>query len=50
MAKFIKENNYVEIKTLEGIEKFCLGEILIEGINSEFYPTKEENFNKVYKI
>ncbi len=50
LAKFIKENNYVEIKTLEGIEKFCLGEILIEGINSEFYPTKEENFNKVYKI
>ena len=29
---------------------FCIGEVLIEGIQGEFYPTKEENFNKVYKI
>ena len=25
---------------------FCIGEVLIEGIQGEFYPTKEENLTK----
>lgn len=46
----IKMNNYIEVDTLEGIEKLYISEILIKGIAGEFYPVKRENFDKVYDI
>lgn len=46
----IKANEYIEIVTLEGIEKLYVSEILIKGIKGEFYPVKRVNFDKVYDI
>lgn len=46
----IKMNNYIEVDTLEGVEKLYVSEILIKGIADEFYPVKRENFDKVYDI
>lgn len=43
-------NNYIEVDTLEGVEKLYVSEILIKGIADEFYPVKRENFDKVYDI
>lgn len=41
---------YVPIKTLEGVEALYPTEILIKGIEGEFYPVARENFDKVYSI
>ena len=46
----IKSNGYIEVDTLEGVEKLYVSEILIKGIAGEFYPVKRENFDKVYDI
>ena len=41
---------YIPIKTLEGIEALYPTEILIKGVEGEFYPVSKINFNKVYEI
>lgn len=41
---------YVPIETLEGIEALYPTEILIKGVEGEFYPVSRENFDKVYDI
>lgn len=41
---------YVLINTLEGIEALYPTEVLIKGVEGEFYPVKRENFDKVYDI
>ena len=46
----IKMNGYINVDTLEGVEKLYVSEILIKGIAGEFYPVKRENFDKVYDI
>ena len=46
----IKLNEYIEVNTLEGVEKLYVSEILIKGIEGEFYPVKRENFDKVYDV
>lgn len=46
----IKEDGYLTINTLEGAEKVFVSEIIIKGVEGEFYPVKRENFDKVYTI
>lgn len=44
------QEGYIIIKTLEGDEKVYLGEIIVKGVNGEFYPVKPDNFAKCYEI
>jgi hypothetical protein len=46
----VKSNGYIEVDTLEGVENLYVSEILIKGIEGEFYPVKRENFDKVYDV
>ena len=46
----IKNQGYLTINTLEGALKMYPTDILIKGVNGEFYPVKRENFDKVYDI
>lgn len=50
LIKEIQEQGYILINTLEGIEKLYPTEILIRGVESEYYPVKRENFDKVYEV
>jgi hypothetical protein len=38
------------IKTLEGNRLCCPGDIIIRGVNGEYYPCKKEIFDKTYEI
>jgi hypothetical protein len=38
------------IKTLEGNHFCCPGDIIIQGVNGEYYPCKKEIFDKTYEI
>ena len=46
----IKEQGYILINTLEGNEKLYPTEILIRGVEGEYYPVKRANFDKVYEV
>ena len=46
----IKEQGYILINTLEGNEKLYPTEILIRGVEGEYYPVKRTNFDKVYEV
>lgn len=46
----IKEQGYIVIKTLEGDEKLYPTEVLIRGVEGEYYPVKRVNFDKVYDV
>lgn len=50
LIKEIQEQGYILINTLEGIEKLYPTEILIRGVEGEYYPVKRENFDKVYEV
>ena len=50
LIKEIQEQGYILINTLEGIEKLYPTEILIQGVEGEYYPVKRENFDKVYEV
>lgn len=50
LIKEIQEQGYILISTLEGIEKLYPTEILIRGVEGEYYPVKRENFDKVYEV
>ena len=39
----------LEIKTLEGIMTANIGDWIIKGINGEFYPCKNDIFQKTYE-
>lgn len=41
--------NYLEIKTLEGIMKAEIGDWIIKGIKGEFYPCKDDIFKMSYE-
>jgi hypothetical protein len=38
------------IKTLEGDHLCCPGDIIIQGVNGEYYPCKRDIFDKTYEI
>ena len=44
------ETGYISINTLEGTEKLYPTEILIKGVEGEYYPVKRINFDKVYEV
>lgn len=44
----VKANGGFEIPTLEGNMKASFGDYIIKGVEGEFYPCKEEIFNKTY--
>jgi hypothetical protein len=46
----IKKQGYISINTLEGTEKLYTTEILIKGVEGEYYPVKRINFDKVYEV
>ena len=50
MIEEIKEQGYISINTLEGVEKLYPTEILIRGVKGEYYPVKRVNFDKVYEL
>ena len=50
IIKEIQEQGYILINTLEGVEKLYLTEILIRGVENEYYPVKRTNFDKVYEV
>ena len=50
LIKEIQEQGYILINTLEGVEKLYLTEILIRGVENEYYPVKRTNFDKVYEV
>lgn len=50
LIKEIQEQGYILINTLEGIEKLYPTEILIQGVEGEYYPVKRENFDKIYEV
>lgn len=50
MVEEIKKQGYISINTLEGVEKLYTTEVLIRGIEGEYYPVKRVNFDKVYEV
>lgn len=50
LIKEIQEQGYILINTLEGPEKLYPTEVLIRGVEGEYYPVKRENFDKVYEV
>lgn len=50
MIDEIKKQGCISINTLEGVEKLYPTEILIRGVEGEYYPVKRTNFNKVYEV
>lgn len=38
------------IQTLEGTMQASVGDYVIKGVNNEFYPCKEDVFNKTYEL
>ena len=48
--QWMKEEEYVEIKTLEGTMKAMKGDYIIKGVNGEFYPCKQDIFEKTYSL
>ena len=41
--------NKLYIKTLEGVMESKVGDYVIKGVNSEFYPCKSDIFEKTYE-
>lgn len=39
-----------KIRTLEGYMILSVGDVIIKGVNGEFYPCKPEIFEKTYNI
>jgi hypothetical protein len=47
--EFFKVKNTITIKTLEGDMLCGVGDYIIQGVNGELYPCKEDIFNKTYE-
>ena len=45
-----KENGKISIPTLEGTMTADIGDMIIKGVNGEFYPCKPDIFEKTYKL
>ena len=50
LVESIKEQGFLEIKTLEGVECLFSGEVVVKGVKGEFYPVSYDNFIKVYDV
>ena len=50
LVESIKEQGFLEINTLEGVERLFSGEVVVRGVRGEFYPVSYDNFLKVYDI
>lgn len=50
LVESIKEQGFLEINTLEGVERLFSGEVVVRGVRGEFYPVSYDNFIKVYDI
>lgn len=50
MIDEIKKQGCISINTLEGVEKLYPTEVLIRGVEGEYYPVKRTNFDKVYEV
>lgn len=50
LIKYIKEQGFLEVNTLEGIERLFSGEVVVKGVKGEFYPVSYDDFIKVYDI
>jgi hypothetical protein len=50
LVESVKQQGFLEINTLEGTERLFSGEVVVKGIEGEFYPTSYDNFIKVYDI
>ena len=50
LVESIKEQGFLEIKTLEGVEYLFSGEVVVKGVKGEFYPVSYDNFIKVYDV
>lgn len=50
LVESVKEQGFLEINTLEGVERLFSGEVVVRGIEGEFYPVSYDNFIKVYDI
>ena len=49
MGNSTPEENTVSIETLEGTMKATQGDLIIKGVNGEFYPCKSDIFDKTYE-
>ena len=47
--QWIKKEEKIEIKTLEGTMTANIGDYIIKGVNGEFYPCKPDIFEKTYE-
>ena len=45
-----KENGKIAIPTLEGTMTADIGDMIIKGVNGEFYPCKPDIFEKTYSL
>lgn len=45
-----RSTNKLYIKTLEGAMEANIGDYIIKGVNSEFYPCKPDIFEKTYEV
>jgi len=50
LVESIKEQGFLEINTLEGVERLFSGEVVVRDVRGEFYPVSYDNFIKVYDI
>lgn len=50
LVESIKEQGFLEINILEGVERLFSGEVVVRGVRGEFYPVSYDNFIKVYDI
>ena len=50
LVESIKEQGFLEINTLEGVERLFSGEVVVRGVRGEFYPVSYDNFIKMYDI
>lgn len=46
---YTKDFKKIEIETLEGNMQAIPGDYIIKGVNNEYYPCKEDIFNKTYE-
>jgi len=50
ISQYAGEVLYIEIDTLEGTMRADLGDIIIIGVQGEFYPCKPDIFEATYEI
>ena len=44
-----RKDEYILIRTLEGVMKASIGDYIIKGVHDEFYPCKPDIFHETYE-